>query len=89
VVPWIKARGVAFVGSDAAQDVVPSLVEGMALPVHTLLLTGLGMNLLDNQDLESVAVTAAKHTRWVFMLSIAPLAVTGGTGSPANIIATF
>ncbi len=89
VVPWIKARGVAFVGSDAAQDVVPSMVEGIALPVHTLLLTGMGMNLLDNQDLESVAVTAAKLNRWVFMLSIAPLAVTGGTGSPANIIATF
>ena len=53
VAPWIKARGVAFVGSDAAQDVVPSMVEGMALPVHTLLLTGLGINLLDNQDLEA------------------------------------
>ena len=81
-------RGVAFVGSDAAEDVVPSLVQGLALPLHTLLITGLGMNLLDNQDLEAVAVMAAKHNRWVFMLTIAPLAVKGGTGSPANIIAT-
>ena len=68
---------------------VPSLVQGLALPLHTLLITGLGMNLLDNQDLEAVAVMAAKHNRWVFMLTIAPLAVKGGTGSPANIIATF
>lgn len=89
VAPWIKARGVAFVGSDAAQDVVPSMVEGIGLPVHTLLLTGLGINLLDNQDLESVAATAAKLNRWEFLLTIAPLAVTGGTGSPANILATF
>lgn len=89
VAPWIKARGVAFVGSDAAQDVVPSMVEGIGLPVHTLLLTGLGINLLDNQDLERVAATAAKLNRWEFMLTIAPLAVTGGTGSPANILATF
>ena len=89
IAPWIKARGVAFVGSDAAEDVVPSLVQGLALPLHTLLSTGLGMNLLDNQDLEAVAVMAAKHNRWVFMLTIAPLAVKGGTGSPANIIATF
>src|SRR4051794_33435157 len=36
VAPWIKDRGVAFVGSDAAEDVVPSQVEGIALPVHTL-----------------------------------------------------
>jgi hypothetical protein len=32
---------------------------------------------------------AAKLNRWEFMLTIAPLAVTGGTGSPANILATF
>jgi len=89
IAPWIKARGVAFVGSDAAQDVVPSMVEGIALPVHTLLLTGLGINLLDNQDLESLSATAARLKRWSFMLTIAPLAVKGGTGSPANIIATF
>ena len=89
VAPWIKARGVAFVGSDAAQDVVPSMVEGIALPVHVLLLTGLGINLLDNQDLEAVAVTAAKLNRWEFMLTIAPLVVKGGTGSPANTLATF
>ena len=65
------------------------MVEGVALPVHTLLLTGMGINLLDNQDLESLSATAAKLNRWSFMLTIAPLAVTGGTGSPANIIATF
>lgn len=89
IAPWIKARGVAFVGSDAAQDVVPSMVEGLALPVHTLLLTGMGINLLDNQDLEALSATAARLKRWSFMLTIAPLAVKGGTGSPANVIATF
>ncbi len=89
IAPWIKARGVALVGSDAAQDVVPSMVEGIGLPVHTLLLTGMGINLLDNQDLEALSATAARLKRWSFMLTIAPLAVAGGTGSPANIIATF
>ena len=28
VAPWIKARGVALLGSDAAEDVTPSMVEG-------------------------------------------------------------
>jgi kynurenine formamidase len=89
IAPWIKARGVAIVGSDAAEDVVPSRVEGMALPVHTLLITAMGVNLLDNQDLEAVAETAARLNRWEFMITIAPVPVTGGTGFPVNALATF
>jgi len=89
VAPWIKARGVAFLGSDAAEDVTPSLVEGMTLPIHTLMITGLGMNLLDNQDLEALGDTAARLNRWEFMLTIAPVPVTGGTGFPLNAIAMF
>jgi hypothetical protein len=64
-------------------------VEGVALPVHTLLITALGINLLDNQDLEAVAETAASLKRWDFMISIAPVPVTGGTGFPVNGLATF
>ncbi len=89
VAPWIKERGVAFVGGDAAQDVMPSRVEGVRLPVHTLLLTGLGIHLLDNQDLEALAEVAARHKRWEFMLTLAPIPVTGGTGFPVNAVATF
>ena len=36
---------------------MPSLVEGVNLPVHTLLITALGINILDNQDLEALAET--------------------------------
>jgi kynurenine formamidase len=89
IATWIKARGAAIVGSDAAEDVVPSRVEGLALPVHTLLITAMGINLLDNQDLESLAETAARLNRWEFMITIAPVPVTGGTGSPVNVLATF
>jgi len=89
VAPWIKARGVALVGSDAAEDVTPSLVQGVALPVHTLFITAMGINLLDNQDLEAVGAVAARLNRWDFMLTIAPVPVTGGTGFPLNAIATF
>src|SRR5438067_455111 len=89
VAPWIKVRGVAFLGSDAAEDVTPSMVEGVALPVHTLMITALGINLLDNQDLEALGETAAKLNRWEFMLTIAPVPVTGGTGFPLNALAMF
>jgi hypothetical protein len=47
------------------------------------------LELLDNQDLEAVAETAAKLNRWEFMLTIAPVPVTGGTGFPLNAIAMF
>ena len=89
VAPWIKARGIAIVGSDAGEDVIPSMVEGITLPVHGLLITAMGINLLDNQDLEEVAETAARLNRWEFMLTLAPLAVRGGTGSPLNALAVF
>jgi len=89
IIPFIKARGVAIVGSDAASEVSPSMVEAVALPVHTLLITALGVNILDNQDLEALSEVAAKLKRWEFMITINPLPVTGGTGSPMNTIATF
>ena len=89
VVRWIKDRDVAYVGSDAATDVQPSLVEDVRLPVHTLLVTSLGMNMFDNMDLEALAETAARENRWEFLLTAGPIPVEGGTGSPLNAIAVF
>lgn len=89
VLPWIKERDVAFVGSDAATDVMPSMVEGVRQPVHTFLIAGLGANIFDNMDLEALAEEAARQNRWEFMLTAAPIPVTGGTGSPLNPIAVF
>ena len=86
---WLKARGVALIGSDAALDVVPSLVTGINLPVHTLAITALGINILDNQDLEALGELAFAQKRWEFMLTVAPVPVTGGTGFPVNALATF
>jgi kynurenine formamidase len=89
IAPWLKERGVAFLGGDGAQDMTPSLVEGITLPVHTLAITALGIDILDNQDLEAVAATAARLNRWEFLLVVAPVPVTGGTGFPVNALAIF
>jgi kynurenine formamidase len=89
VAPWLKERGVSFLGGDGAQDVTPSLVEGINLPVHTLAITALGINIFDNQDLEAAAETAARLKRWEFLLVVAPVPVTGGTGFPVNALAIF
>ena len=88
-VKWLKQRDVAMVGSDAASDVMPSLVTGVAQPVHQLLLIAMGTPIFDNCDLERLSDETNKRKRWEFLLTASPLAVTGGTGSPINPIATF
>ena len=49
-------------GSDAVGDVEPPLLEGYQGPgpVHTLLIAAMGINILDNQDLEALAETIAE-----------------------------
>ena len=78
-----------IVGRDGASEVTPTLVGGVNRPVHTLFITGMGIHILDNQDLEQLAETAAKLKRWEFMITINPMPVTGGTGSPLNTLAIF
>ena len=87
--PWLKARDVAMIGSDYTNDALPSGVDGVSQPIHQLVLVAMGVRIFDNLDLEAVAEEAARQNRWEFMLTAAPLAVTGGTGSPLNPIATF
>ncbi len=89
---WLKDRGVAILGSDAGSDVVPSLVEGaegVYLPLHEMAIAMLGIPIIDNADLERASEEARKRNRWEFLFTLAPLRVVGGTGSPANPIATF
>ena len=86
---WLKQRDVAVLGSDAASDVLPSAVPGVDQPIHQLCLVAMGTLILDNCDLEAVAIEATQRQRWEFLLVIVPLAVRGGTGSPVNPIATF
>lgn len=88
-VPWLKARDVAVVGTDGGLDVYPSGIPGSGAPVHALVLTALGMPILDVMDLTEVSAAAAERKRWTFLLTAAPLRVPNGTGSAINAIATF
>jgi len=86
---WLKARDAALLGSDAASDLLPSGIEGLTHPIHQLTLVALGVNIFDNCDLEALSEAAAKRKRWEFLLTAAPIPLTGGTGSPLNPIASF
>ncbi|MFN8007231.1 MAG: cyclase family protein [Terriglobia bacterium] len=87
--PWFKQRDIAVLGSDLASDVLPSQVEGVTMPVHQVILNGMGVPILDNCDFENLSAFAQKSKRWEFLLTVAPLAVEGGTGSPVNPLATY
>jgi kynurenine formamidase len=86
VIPWLKARDIALLASDHPQYVSPSALRGA---VHDFALVYLGVHLIDNCDLEALGDAAAARRRWEFLLTVSPLAIPGGTGSPVNPIATF
>src|ERR1700752_460305 len=86
VIPWLKQRDVALLGSDHPQYVSPSNLKGA---VHDFALLYLGVHLFDNCDLEALGDAAAARRRWEVLLTPPPLPMVGGTGSPINPIATF
>jgi hypothetical protein len=45
--------------------------------------------MFDNCDLEALSEATAQRDRWEFLLTVAPIPIPGGTGSPVNPIATF
>ncbi len=87
--PWLRERGVALLGCDGVSDFRPHGVEGVPLPMHTLTLVAMGMQLLDNQNLDDLAEACAARSRWEFFLTIAPLRLERGTASAVNPIAVF
>jgi hypothetical protein len=80
---------VAALGCDGVSDVVPSRVEGVPMPIHTVAIVAMGLHLLDNLDLEALARACAEEGRCEFLLQIAPLVLLRGTASPVNPIALF
>jgi kynurenine formamidase len=89
MIPWLKQRDVALLGGDVPPSLAPSEIDGVTGAVHDFALVYLGVHVFDNVDLEALAETAAARKRWEFLLTVAPLAIRGGTGSPVNPIATF
>jgi kynurenine formamidase len=86
---WLKQRDVSLLGSDASHDALPSGIPGVTFPLHQLLIVAMGMPLFDQVDLEALSKAALTRNRWTFLLTAAPVRVTGGTGGPINPIATF
>lgn len=55
--------------------------------MHRALIGLLGMPIGELWNLDALAEACAADARWSFLLTVAPLSVVGGVGSPANAIA--
>lgn len=87
--PWFHERGISVLGSDGVNDVMPSGYSDLSLPIHRVALVAMGLWLIDDCNLEDLARACAERNRWEFLLTLAPLRIHNGTGSPINPIALF
>jgi hypothetical protein len=66
---------------------MPSRVENVPMPIHTLAIVAMGVALLDNLDLDDLSSACDAAERRSFLLVVAPLVLDQGTASPVNPIA--
>ena len=89
-VRWLHDRRIAMLGSDGVSDAIPNTdTEGRPMPRHQCGSVAIGLHLLDNLRLDALANACVERGRWEFFISIAPLQVVRGTGSPVNPIAVL
>jgi kynurenine formamidase len=81
---WLVERGVALTGADTiAYEHLPAGAGHRLLPVHVLLLVEHGVHIVEVLDLEALAAAGERE----FVLVVAPLKITGATGSPLRPLA--
>jgi kynurenine formamidase len=88
-IPWLQEHNVAVLGGDINSEVAPSGYPNIREPIHQIALPYMGLWLMDNCNLEELSEACAERNRWEFLLTIAPLRIRYGTGSPVNPIAMF
>jgi len=89
VIPWLKQRNVAVAGWETPGYMPQPEGDISRLALHNFALTILGIQVLDRADFQALAKAAAEREQWEFMVTIAPLPIPNGTGSPVNPIAMF
>lgn len=89
VIPWLRERDIAILGWETPGYTPRPEGDLPTLALHDFALIMLGIHLIDRADLDALAATAAALNRWDFMITIAPLPIPNGTGSPVNPIAVF
>lgn len=94
VMPWLKRRDIALLGSDAVNDVQPSGIVGGAgeaanRPVHLISIAVMGMPLVDNGYFEDAAREASARKQWEFFMTVQLTGLAGGTATNFNALGIF
>lgn len=84
--PFIRNYDIALLAWDVL-DATPT-EYALSNPVHAAMYS-YGVAILDNCYLESLVRACVEEGRYEFMLTVSPLIIIGGTGSPVNPIAIF
>lgn len=86
--PWLHDRQVAVYSGDCVEQ-IPFPSAAVPLPLHQIGLVAMGLVLLDCPRIADLAAACAELGTAEFLLSVAPLRIPGGTGSPVNPICLF
>jgi kynurenine formamidase len=87
--PLLRERDISVLGTDTANDMLPSPYRNITNPIHQVALIRMGVWILDNANFEELAVACSERGRWEFMVNMGVLRIIGGTGSPVNPIVVF
>lgn len=89
VIPWLKKRDIGLLVWETPGYLPQPPGDLFRNALHNFVLEILGVHILDRADLEALSEAAASRKRWEFMLTVAPLPIPNGTGSPVNPLAIF
>ncbi len=86
--PWIFDHELAAVACDTwGLEVLPNQTADVFQPLHIVLIVHMGLLVGEIFDLDPLAEDCAADGRYEFLLTAAPLPITGGVGSPVNPVA--
>jgi kynurenine formamidase len=86
---WLHRHDTVLLVSDLIADATPSPEDECHLPVHALAIVALGMWVLDNAELGTLARRCREESTYEFLFIVSPLAIHHGTGSPVNPLAVL
>lgn len=86
---WMHAREIAVYSGDCVDAFPNPYSQRYCIYFHAIALAGMGLIFLDIPALEPLVAACAEEKRTEFLVTMAPLRIPGGTGSPVNPVAVF
>lgn len=86
---WLHRSEIAAIATDTwGFEVRPNEFDAPAFqPLHQVVIPNIGLTIGEMWNLEELSDACASRGRWDFLLSAAPLPITGAVGSPINPVA--